>query len=59
MMHLESKQLDVSCGVSLLNNVSYHKHLGIVIDDRLSWSHHIRFLTNKLNLRVSVLSRIK
>ena len=59
MMHLERKHLDISCGVSLLNNVSYHKHFGIVIDDRLSWSYHIRFLTNKLNLRVSVFSGIK
>ena len=58
-MHLERNHSDINCGGSLLNNVSYHKHLGIVIGVILSWSRHISFLTNKINLRLSVLYRIK
>ena len=59
LMHLARKRLDIICGESPLDNVSHHKHLGIVIDDTLSWSQHIRFLTNKLNLRLRVFNRIK
>ena len=59
IMHLESNHLDINCSGSLLNNVSYHKHFGIVMDDRLTWSQQISFSTNKMNLCLSVLYRIR
>ena len=57
--HSVEKDLSIKYRDFQLKSVSSHGYLGIEIDNRLSWSPHIRMTIKKLNLRLSILSRIK
>ena len=59
LKHLSKNRLDICWGDSFLDNVSNHKHLGVVINNRLLWSQHISTLINKINFCLNVLNRIK
>ena len=42
-----------------LKHVQSTRFLGIIIDDKLSWQHHIDYLVNKLNCQAGILNKIK
>ena len=46
-------------GDSVLNEVSQHKHLGIILSSNLSWSPHIHAITTKASKRVGIMRRLK
>ena len=54
-----NNRLYIYWGDYLLDNISRHKHLGIVLDNRLLWSQHISTLIHKFNLGLNVLNCIK
>ena len=41
------------------HNNKCHKFLGIMMDDRLDWSHHIKYVSNKVRKIIFSLSKIK
>ena len=42
-----------------INSNKSHKHLGIIIDDKLTWNSHIRSLRSKLGLSTTLLARVR
>jgi hypothetical protein len=42
-----------------INNVTHIKFLGIFIDEKLSWHHHISHLTNKLARNIAILYKLQ
>ena len=42
-----------------IEQVTYFKFLGVMIDSNLTWSHHINYISNKLTRICGVLSRLK
>ena len=42
-----------------LESKEYIKYLGVLIDNRLSWKHHINFISSKLSKTIGVISKIR
>ena len=42
--------IDIKLGGAVLEEVKFFKYLGLIIDNRLCFDHHIKCLTSKLNL---------
>ena len=45
LKHQSQKNLMVHIGSNFLENVSKHKVLGVIVDNKLSWSSHIDYIT--------------
>ena len=54
-----SSTIKVSCDGLILDRVSKHRCLGVVIDDRLSWSDHVDFVASKVGQKIGCLRRIR
>ena len=46
------------CG-KMIKQVKQTKFLGVIIDEKLSWTPHIEYLTNKLKSSVGIINRIR
>ena len=55
----ESANLDLKINNTIIEKVSEAKFLGVIIDEKLSWSAHINYLCKKLKCCTGVLNRIK
>ena len=42
-----------------INRVYDFKHLGIVLDDSLTWKDHVRYVISKAGKRIGVLGRLR
>ena len=42
-----------------LANVNNTKFLGVIIDSKLNWSDHIRYIKNKISKSIGILTKIK
>ena len=38
-----------------VNSTSVHKHLGMLLDDKLSYEHHLKFVLNKIKKAIGLL----
>jgi len=54
-----SKELSVQIGNQTLENVQCEKLLGVNIDSNLSWSQHIKYVSQRVGLALKTLCRIK
>lgn len=54
-----SDDAPVSFDGNVLSDVNSHKHLGITISSRLSWSDHITKLVESVTPTIDVLKRLK
>ena len=43
----------------LIKRVHKAKYLGLVIDDKLSWKEHIRYISTKIRRNIGIMKRIK
>ena len=46
------------CGKNLAN-VNNTKFLGVIIDSKLNWSDHIRYIKNKISKSIGILTKIR
>ena len=42
-----------------VSSISLHKHLGILLDDKLSDEHHLRFMLNKIKKTIGLLRKFQ
>ena len=42
-----------------LKGVSYQKHLGILLDEKLNFKHHIDSAVSKVNKGISVITKLR
>ena len=54
-----NKSLTLKVGDRFLEEVTSHKLLGIILDNNLSWAHHVSGLCKKISKKVFQLNRIK
>ena len=40
--------INITCGSRFLEIVSYYKYLGVILDENLTWEHHILHITKKI-----------
>ena len=52
-------QINIQLHSQPICRVEHTKSLGLIIDDRLSWSYHIRELCRKISLAIGALKRIR
>ena len=57
--HTESDDYDLQINNVPIKQVHSTRFLGVIIDDKLSWNHHIDYLVNKLKCQAGILNRIK
>ena len=50
---------NIFIGTTLIKRVHETKFLGVILDDRLNWSHHIKAVKAKMNRYVGIMYRIK
>ena len=55
----KNESLSIKIGDETINRVSHTKFLGIWIDDKLNWSHHIANAKNKISKGLGILWRAK
>ena len=58
LAHIDDK-LNISIGGTVLSQVNSEKVLGVMIDNKLTWSHHINHIISKVNSLLALLRRIK
>ena len=46
-------------GLHIIDRVTLHKHLGVFIQSDLSWQKHIEYITRKVNLKLSIIWKVK
>ena len=44
---------------SILKRVNHHKHLGIVLNDKLNWGDHITYIIDKVSTRLNAMRRLQ
>ena len=42
-----------------VNSTSVHKHLGMLLDDKLSYKHHLKFVLNKIKIAIGLLRKFQ
>ena len=42
-----------------VSSASSHKHLGTLLDDKLSYEHHVKFVLNKVKKTISLLRKFQ
>ena len=53
------QRYEINIGKTPIEQVSETKFLGIIIDDKLNWDPHIKYLKQKLSCAAGILNRIK
>ena len=49
--------INITCGSRLLEIVSYYKYLGVILDENLTWEHHLLHITKKVSQKIGALAR--
>ena len=57
--HKIDNQVNIQLDGVEIERVSENKFLGVIIDDKISWKSHIKYIHNKLSRSVSVLNKAK
>ena len=42
-----------------VNSTSVHKHLGMLLDDKLSYEHYLKFVLNKIKKTIGLLRKLQ
>ena len=42
-----------------VSSTSVHKHLGMLLDDKLSYEHHLKFVLNKVKKTIDLLCKFQ
>ena len=42
-----------------VNSTSVHKHLGMLLDDKLSYKHHLKFVLNKIKIAICLVRKFQ
>ena len=42
-----------------LERISYVKYLGVLIDENLSWKHHILHIASKISISIGIIARLR
>ena len=53
------KDISITIDNTTIESVNYHKFLGIIIDNKLSWKEHINYLSNKILKLIYIMKSIK
>lgn len=56
---MENVDLNLKFGNQSLGTVRYEKVLGVSVDQNLSWTEHVKYLSKKINSSIWLLSKIK
>ena len=69
MFHTRQKKLNYNVKITMfdimtnkfisLESKEYMKYLGVLIDSRLSWKHHINFISSKISKTIGIISKIR
>ena len=51
--------LDVKMGHVVLKQINFTKFLGVIIDDKLNFTHHISYLKNKLSKGMGIIIKAR
>ena len=51
--------VDVHLGDSIITQTSSHKHLGVVINSKLSWNDHVTYVLGKVSRKLGLLCRLR
>ena len=49
--------INITCGSRFLEIVSYYKYLGVILDENLTWEHHLLHITKKVSQKIGALAR--
>ena len=53
---LQNTTIDLKMGDCNLNKANTLKYLGVIIDDTISWVHHITYIKNKISKGIGIMS---
>ena len=53
----KTSQITVQCDITQLERVEYYKYLGVILDSKLNFQHHIEYVESKVLKRIGVLGR--
>ena len=56
-LKLQSTTIDLQMGDCNLNKANKLKYLGVIIDDTISWVHHITYIKNKISKGIGIMSK--
>ena len=56
---MKSSHLSVYFNNIPVNSTSVHKHLGMLLDDKLSYEHHLKFVLNKITKTIGLLRKFQ
>ena len=56
---MKSSQLSVYFNNIPVSSTSAHKHLGMLLDDKLSYEHHLKSVLNKMKKKIALLRKFQ
>ena len=56
-LKLQNTTIDLKIGDCNLNKANNLKYLGVIIDDTISWVHHITHVNNKISKGIGIMSK--
>ena len=56
-LKLQSSTINLQMGDCNLNKANNLKYLGVIIDDTISWVHHITYIKNKISKGIGIMSK--
>ena len=69
IFHTHQKKLNYNVKITMFDSMTnkfisleskeYIKYLGVLIDSRLSWKHHINFISSKISKTIGIISKIR
>ena len=57
MLKLQNTTIDLKMDNCNLNKANNLKYLGVIIDDTISWVHHITYIKNKISKGIGIMSK--
>src|SRR5690606_26794792 len=58
-VYIHKPDCNSNCNCDVLEQVEQFKHLGVIIDKKLSWKLHVNYLLQKVRFSVLVIYKIK
>ena len=58
-LHTQSDEIDIEIDGEKIKRVDHTKSLGLIIDDRLSWSKHFEEISRKVSSCIGALKRVR